>query len=146
MISDTISKQIGEAMKAKEEVRLSTLKMLSSALNYEFINKQHPLSVDEELAVVKHEAKKRKEAIEAYRKAGANDRADREEQELKILKEYLPEDLSRGELERLVNEAISETGASKIADMGKVIGAVMAKSKGIADGGEVAALVREKLS
>lgn len=78
MIADTITQKIGEALKAHDEIRLSTLRMLSSALNYEFIAKQHKLSEEEELVVVRREAKKRKEAIEAYEKAKAQDRADKE--------------------------------------------------------------------
>ena len=76
MIADTITQKIGEVMKAKDEIRLSTLRMLSSALNYEKIDKQHTLSEEEELEVVRREAKKRRDAIEAYKKAGANERAD----------------------------------------------------------------------
>ena len=69
MIADTITKLIADAMKARDEIRLSTLRMLSSALNYEYIAKQHELSEEEELEVVRHEAKKRRDAIEAYKKA-----------------------------------------------------------------------------
>ena len=91
MITDTISQKIAEAMKAKDEIRLSTLRMLSSALNYEFIAKQHKLSEEEEIAVVRKEVKKRTDAIEAYKKAGATDRAEKEEAEKKILEESLCE-------------------------------------------------------
>lgn len=146
MISDTITKQIGEAMKAKDEVRLSTLKMLSSALNYEFINKQHKLSEEEELGVVRHEAKKRKEAIEAYQKAGAIDRAEKEKRELEVLQEFLPVEMSEEELNQLVNESINQLNATSIADMGKVMGVVMAKAQGRAEGGKVAELVKRMLS
>lgn len=90
MISDTINQKIAEALKAHDEIRLSTLRMLSSALNYEFIAKQHKLSEEEELVVVVKEAKKRKEAIGIYKKVAANDRAEKEEKELKILEEFLP--------------------------------------------------------
>lgn len=99
MITDTITQKIGEALKAHDEIRLSTLRMLSSALNYEFIAKQHKLSEEEELTVVRREVKKRKEAIEALRQAQGKlttsgsdmtDRIKKEEAELKILEEYLP--------------------------------------------------------
>lgn len=146
MIADTITKQIGEAMKAKDEVRLSTLRMLASALNYEFIARQHKLNAEEELVAVRKEAKKRKDAIEAYEKAGAKDRAERERQELKILEEYLPAQMTDEELSQLVNDSIIQTGAKTIADLGKVIGAVIAKAKGRADGAKVAALVKERLT
>ncbi len=104
MIKNSLNGQIVEALKAKDEIRLSTLRMLLSALNYDVIAKQHDLTEDEELAVVKREAKKRTDAIEAYEKAGAPDRAEKEKQELAILKEYLPEQLPDEELEKLVEE------------------------------------------
>lgn len=146
MIADTITKQIAEAMKAREETRLSTLRLLSSALNYEFIAKQHKLSEEEELVVVRREAKKRKEAIEAYEKAGAHGRAEKERKEMEILGEYLPQELSDEEVMKIVDEAIAETGAKGLADIGKVMGPVMAKVAGRADGGRVSELVRQKLT
>jgi len=145
MITDTITQKIGEALKAHDEIRLSTLRLLSSALNYEFIAKQHKLSEDEELVVVRREAKKRKEAIEAYEKVGYKDRAEKEAKELAILQEYLPPEVSDDDIAKLVDEAMKETGASAISDMGKVIGLVKQKTKGAADGAVIANLVRQKL-
>jgi hypothetical protein len=145
MITDTITQKIGEALKAHDEIRLSTLRLLSSALNYEFIALQHKLSKDEELVVVRREAKKRKEAIEAYTKAKAIDRANKENEELKILQEYLPPETSAEEILKFVDQAIAQTGARSMADMGKVIGLVKEMSKGAADGAKVALLVRQKL-
>lgn len=132
-------------MKAKDEVRLSTLKMLSSAFNYEKIAKQHDLSGEEELNVIRSEAKKRKDAIEAYLKANQLERAEKEKRELTILEAYLPAQMDDRQLLKLVEEALAETGATQISDMGRVIGAVMAKAKGQADGSRVSALVRQKL-
>jgi len=146
MIADTITQKIAEAMKAREEIRLSTLRLLSSALNYEFIAKQHKLNDQEEIVVVRKEAKKRKEAIEAYTKAGATDRAQKEQKELEILQEFLPPEMSQEELEKIVVEAIAQTKASKISDMGKVIGVVMGRTKGTVDGSRVSLLIKEKLS
>lgn len=146
MIRDTINKEIQESMKAHDEIRLSTLKMLSSALNYEFIAKQHELTSDEEIVVVQREAKKRKDAIEAYEKANALDRAEKEKKELEILTEYLPKQLTGEELEKIVDGVITETGASGISDMGRVIGGVMGKVKGAADGKAVSEIVKSKLS
>ena len=156
MIVDSIQKQIFEAMKAKDEVKLSTLKMLSSALNYDKIAKQHDLNEEEELAVVRSEAKKRKDAIESYGKIRSTkfdpeggysirDRIEREEAELKILEEYLPAQMSDEELAKIVDEVLSETGVNDMSGMGRAIGAVMAKAKGQADGGRVALLVKLKL-
>jgi len=145
MIADSIQKQIGEAMKARDEVKLSTLKMLSSALSYDKIAKQHDLSADEELSVVRSEAKKRKDAIEVYTKVGQTERAEREKTELSVLEAYLPAQMSDEDLLKLVDEAIAETGASSPSDMGRAIGAVVAKAKGAADGSRISALVKEKL-
>jgi len=145
MIVDTINQKIAEALKARDDIRLSTLRMLSSALNYEFIDKQHKLNDEEELVVVRKEAKKRREAIEAYKKAGVNDRAEKEEKELSILKEYLPADISDEELEKIVDQVIKETGAQTVTDMGKVMGGIMAKTKGRAEGGKVSGLVKSRL-
>ena len=146
MITDTIKKQIIDAMKAKDELRVSTLKLLSSALHNEVIKKQADLSPEEEIEIVRKEAKKRKDAIEIYEKAGASARAEKEKKELEILQEYLPTELTNEELERVVSETISELDAKEIGEMGKVIGAVMEKIKGRADGKKVAEMVRSKMS
>jgi len=145
MITDKLQGLIGEAMKARDEVRLSTLRLLSSALNYEKIEKQHDLSEEEEMVVIRKQAKQRKDSIESYKNAGANDKADKEEAELKILQEFLPPEMSEDEIKKIVDEVFTETGASSMADMGKVMGAVKAKAPS-ADGSLVANLVRAKLS
>jgi uncharacterized protein len=155
MIADTITQKIGEALKSHDDVRLSTLRMLSSALNYERIAKQHQLSEDEELAVVKKEAKNRNDAIESLKAAeGKNTSATpeelkkriaKEEEELKILKSYLPEEISESELTELVDQVIKDMGVKDIKGMGQVIGAVKAKVGMRGDGATIAKLVREKL-
>lgn len=146
MITDTITQKIGEALKAHDEIRLSTLRLLSSAFNYEFIAKQHKLSEDEEMVVVRREAKKRKEAIEAYEKAGYKDRADKEAKELAILQEYLPPETSDEELNKIIDEAIAEIKPSSATQIGQVIGAVKAKTSGNAEGSKIAELVKSKLA
>lgn len=145
MLIDTLNKQIIEAMKAKNEIKLSTLKLLSSEIhNYQI---DHPnMTEEEELSVVKKEAKKRKDAVEAYTKANALERAEQENEELKVLQEFLPAETSDSDLAAYVSEALSESGAVSLKDMGKVIGLVMKKSGGNADGGKVAQLVKEKLT
>lgn len=152
MITQTLQAKIGVAMKAHDEIRVSTLRLLLSALNYEQIDKrslasdgkQHVLTDEEELVVVRREAKKRKEAIEMYKGAGAMDRAGKEETELKILQEYLPPEMSDEDLAKLVEEAVAEVKPLGMADMGKVIGFVKGKAPN-ADGGKIAQLVRERL-
>lgn len=151
MISNKMQDLIGQALKANDQIRLSTLRMLESAFNYERIAKQHTLTEDEEIDVIKHEAKKRKDAIEAYGKVTgeakerAQEKQDIEKTELKILEEFLPEQLGSIELSKLVDEAIKKVGAKEVSEMGKVIGIVMSQAKGRADGGKVSQLVKERL-
>ncbi len=144
MITQTLQQKIGESMKAHDEVRTSTLRLLLSAFNYEKIEKQHELTDEEELAVIRREAKKRKEAIEMYKNAGSSDRAQKEEDELKILQEYLPPEMGDEELAKLVDEAVAEIKPAGLSDMGKVIGFIKGKAPN-ADGGKIAQLVRGKL-
>lgn len=147
MLIEEIKKQIVDAMKAKDEIRLSTLKMLSAALtNAEIAKKREKLIEEEEMKVVGAEAKKRKDAIELYEKGGAQDKADKEKKELVILQEYLPKEMDETELEKIVSDSINKVGATTMADMGKVMGAVMGKVQGKADGGRVSAIVKDKLS
>jgi uncharacterized protein YqeY len=149
MISDTINKEIAQALKKQDRLRVSVLRMLSSALSYKRIDKQEDLTEEDELGVVKAETKKRKDAIEIYEKLQekeqVKEKLDREKEELTILKEYLPEELPEDEIVKLVESAISETGAKEISDMGKVIGIVMGKTKGAADGAKVAEIAKGKL-
>lgn len=144
MISNNIIKLIGEAMKARDSVRLSTLRMLSSAFNYEKIDKKHDLTEEEELAVIRKQAKQRKDSIESYKVAGNADLAASEEAELKILQEFLPPEMSDTDLEKIVLDAIESTGAKTMADMGKVMGLVKSKAPN-ADGGKVSGIVKSKL-
>lgn len=145
MIANTLQQKIGESMKAHNEIRTSTLRLLLSALNYEKIDKQHDLTDEEEMIVIRREAKKRKEAIEMYKNNNAPDRAAKEESELKILQEYLPAEMGEAELIQLVNESINQLNPKSMADMGKVIGLVKSKAPG-ADGSKIAAMVKEKLT
>ena len=144
MIAGKLQQIIGEAMKAHDELRTSTLRLLSSAFNYEKIAKQHELTEEEELVVIQKEAKQRRDSIEAYKKAGAEDRAQKEDAELKILAEFLPPEMDEATLSKLVMEAIAQVGAKSMADMGRVIGAVKAKAPNV-DGGKIAQIVGLKL-
>ncbi len=144
IIVDQLTAQISKAMKARDRVRVSTLRMLLSELRNVKIDKPD-MNEEDELAVVRKEVKKRVEAIEAYEKAGRAELAEQEKQEMQILKEYLPEEMSDEDLEKLVEEVLAETGASGLSQMGQVIGQVVRRSHGRADGARVAALVKEKL-
>lgn len=144
MIAGKLQQMIGEAMKAHDEVRTSTLRLLSSAFNYERIEKQHDLNDEEELVVIRKQAKQRRDSIDAYKKAGAEDRAAKEEAELKILQEFLPPEMDEATLSQLVADAINRTGAKSLSDIGKVIGMVKAKAPNV-DGGKIAQIVSSKL-
>lgn len=145
MITPNLMKLIGDAMKAHNTIRVSTLRMLSSELKNEKINLQHELTDEEELKVIRREAKKRKEAIEMYAKANANDRVENEKAELTILSEFLPAEVTEEEMNKLIDDSIRELGAKDLSSMGKVIADVKSKNSGV-DGGVVANIVRSKLS
>ncbi len=151
MIKPTINAKIAEALKAHDEIRLTTLRMLSSAFNYEFISKQHELSEEEEIAVVRREVKKRNDAIEAYQQvldkdpAHVKEKIDKEQKEIEILKVFLPPEMDENELLKVIEDAIQKSGASSMKDMGRVIQAVKAQLGSSADGARIAALVKSKL-
>jgi hypothetical protein len=145
MIVQTIQTKLVEAMKAHDENVVGTLRLLISAFNYEQIAKQHELTEEEELAVIRKEVKQRRDSIEAYDKAGRTDLSEKEKVELDILATYLPPEMSDEEIVNLVDQAIIATGAKTMSEMGMVIGKVKSAAPG-ADGARIAQLVREKLS
>lgn len=145
MIADNIGTKITDALKARDEIRLSTLKLLSSALSYEKIAKQRELSEEEEITVVRREIKKREEAISDYRKAEALERVAKEGKEKEILQEFLPPEISAAELTKIVIEAINKSEAKNISDMGKVMVLVKSKLGSQADGARIAQIVKSKL-
>ncbi|MEK7167966.1 MAG: GatB/YqeY domain-containing protein [Patescibacteria group bacterium] len=139
-----------EAYKSKNEAGTSVLRMLKAALVNKKIEKKMAkedfLPDEETLSVIKAEVKKRQDSIESYRQGNRSDLADKEEGEIKILTGYLPEQLSNDQVLALVMEAVSEAGAKGPSDFGKVMAAVMKKTKGQADGQSVSSLVKEILS
>jgi uncharacterized protein YqeY len=146
-ILDRLQADMTAAMKAKDSDTLSTLRMLKTALMEAKTRKPKDavLTADEEIEVLQRYAKKRRESIEELKKLGRTETIPREEQEIAITMRYLPQRLSEDELRAVVREAIAATGASGPKEMGKVIGAVMAKVKGKAEGGDVSRLVKEAL-
>ena len=137
-----------EAMKMRDDLRLSVLRMLKSAAQMAQIEKGKdiPLTDDEVLVLVRRLIKQRNEAAEMYRSGGAPDRAQTELDEIKVLDSYQPEQLPEEEIIRIVAEISSQVGASGPKDMGKVMGKAMAEVKGRADGGKVKDLVLKHLS
>jgi len=144
-MKERLAEEARDALKSGQKLRLSTLRLLSAAVKNREVELLRPLDDDEFVEVAGQEAKRRRDAIEAYEKAGREDRAATEREELEILQAYLPAALTDQEIDTLVDRAIEETGASGPGDMGKVMGAVMAQAKGRADGRAVQARVRERL-
>jgi hypothetical protein len=144
---DRISADMAVAMKAREADALSTLRMLKSALMEAKTKKPKDatLGAEEEIEVLQRYVKKRRETIEEMKKLGRADLVAREEAEIAVTQRYLPQALSEDEIRAVVKEAIAATGAASPKDMGKVIGAVMAKVKGKAEGSMVSRLVKEGL-
>lgn len=145
MLIDQIQTDLKNAQLARDELKVSTLRLLLSEVKNAEIAQGQQLSDDDIISVVSKEVKKRKEAALSFRNGGREDSAQKEEAEAKVLESYLPEQLTTEELTKIVSEAITETGASGVTDMGQVIGIVMGKVKGRADGGTVSGMVKERL-
>jgi uncharacterized protein YqeY len=141
-----VSSEMKEALKAGEKVRLSALRLLAAAVKNREVELRREVTDEEFLEVVAREVKRRKEAAEAYEKAGRKDLLDREREEQAALESYLPAGLPDQEVEALVEEAIASIGASGPGDLGKVMSRVMAEAKGRVDGAKVNALVRSRLA
>jgi uncharacterized protein len=143
---DRIETELREARLAREEERRDALSLILHALRDAQKELQRPLSEEEELQVLQRERKRRLEAAEAFRSGGREDRALAEEQELEVLESFMPEPLSEDELEEIIDDVISEVGATSIRDMGRVMAGVMHQVSGRADGSAVSQLVKEKLA
>ena len=141
-ITEKIEEDLKSAMKASLGLRVSVLRLIKSALKNRQIEKQSPLSEEEEIAVLSTLSKQRRESIEQYRKAGREDLAKKEEDELSIIQSYMPEQLSPDKIDALIKEAIEECGAKGLSDMGKVMKVLMPKVKGRADGKAVSERVK----
>ncbi len=161
MLKEKINQDFKEAFKAKEELKVSVLRMLSSAIKNKEVEKRTKLAksgtaetdlekesqlTDEEvLAVILSEAKRRKDSIAQFEQGGRPELAAAEQSELKILEAYLPEQMGEEEVRKLIKEAIGESGAMSAADIGKVMKVLMPRVKGKADGGMVNKIVKEEL-
>lgn len=144
----TLQHDLHSAMRAREQVRVGTLRMVLTAISTEEVSgtASRTLTDAETLKVVAKEAKKRKESAAAYREAARPELAEREEAELAVLEAYLPEQLGDEELSALVDRAVAEVGATSMAQMGQVMKVAQAEVAGRADGGAVAAKVKERLA
>ena len=143
---EEIDDELKDAMRARDAERRDTLRLILNALKNSEKELQRPLSEEEELQVLQRERKRRNEAAEAFRAGGREEQAAQEESELAVLEEFMPEPLSEDDLERIVDDAIAETGATSLRDMGRVMADVMPQVAGRADGSAVGQIVREKLA
>jgi uncharacterized protein len=143
---EEIEQELKDAMRARETVRTAALRLTLAALRAAEKELGRPLKEDEELQVLQRERKRRAEAAEAFRAGGREEQAQQEEQELEVIEEFMPEPLAEEELERIVDDAIAETGATSLRDLGRVMADVMPQVAGRADGSAVSQLVREKLA
>jgi uncharacterized protein len=145
LLLNQLQDDLKTAMLAKEEAKVSALRMLISAVRYTGNGRDQEFSDDQVISVVQKEIKKRKEAAEGFRAGGREEQAQKEEAEAGMLEKYLPAQLSDEELTKIVEDTINEVGAKSMQDMGRVIGTVMGKVGTGADGGRVSGMVREKL-
>ena len=145
-LQDRIQTDIADAMRSKDNLRLGVLRMMKTAVKHKEVEKMKTLEEGEVLAVLNSLVKQRKDSIDQFRKGGREDLATKEESEIKVIEQYLPAAASDEDIQGAIAEAIQETGASSIKDMGKVMKATQARLAGkTADGARVSQMVKEKL-
>ena len=141
-----ITDDVKTAMRSKDKQRLGTLRLLTAAIKQIEVDKRIELDDDQIIAIIEKMLKQRKDSIEQFEKAGRNELAEIEINEVAILKEFMPEQLSDADIDVLIDEAIASTGASAMKDMGKVMGILKPKLAGKADMGAVSGKIKAKLS
>jgi len=144
-LKERLDQAFKEALKGQQQTVLSTLRMLKTAIRNKEVDLKHPLSEAELLAVINSQAKQRRDSVAEYQKAGRQDLASKEEEELSVLLSFLPDQLAPEELEAEVARIIAQVGASSPKDMGKVMKTAMAELAGRADGKVVQEIVRRRL-
>ncbi len=144
--AETIRAEMVAATKAGDRSRRDTMRLLMAALENGRIDAGHDLSEDESIKVLQKEAKQRRDSIEEYEKGGRDDLVAAEQQELDMIEAFLPQQLGEAEVRALIEETIAEVGASGLDDLGKVMGPLMKKLDGRADGRAANSIVRELLS
>jgi uncharacterized protein YqeY len=145
-LQDRIQSDIADAMRAKDNLKLGVLRMMKTAVKNKEVEKMKTLEEPEVLAVFNSLMKQRRDSIDQFRKGGREDLATKEEAEIKIIEQYLPAGASEDDIRRAIDEAIQETGASSMKDMGKVMKATQARLAGkTTDGGRVSQMVKERL-
>ena len=149
-LKERIGEDIKTAMKAKDKVRLETVRGIKKAILEKEVALRpkgiDSLTEEQEIELLSQQAKQRRDSIEQYKNAGREDLADKESQELAIIETYLPEQISDEELETIIDDIIASSGASSVKDLGKVMGPAMKQLKGKADGKKIQTLVKSRLS
>ncbi len=145
IITEKLQEDLKTAMKEKDKLRISTLRMLISEMKNAQLAERGELSEEKEMSILTSYAKKRRESIKGFEQGGRDDLADNERIELEIVMAYLPEQAGEDEIRAEVEKIIAESGAAGPQDMGKVMGPLMARFKGRADGGAVKAIAMEQL-
>ena len=143
---EELEEDVKDAMRAGDAARRDALRLILASLKSAEKDLLRPLTEDEELQVLQRERKKRIEAAEAFRGGGREEQAAKEEAELAVLEEFMPEPLTEEELEQILDDAIAENGATSMRDMGRVMKDVMPQIAGRADGAAVSQMLREKLA
>lgn len=145
-IKAALQEDMKSSMRAKDQQRLTTIRMILAGIKQKEIDSQTNLSDSDMLALLSKMAKQRREAIDQYSKAGRDDLAEKEKQEITIIEHYLPKPLSEDEVKAIIEAAIKECGASSMQDMGKVMGQIKSKLTGQADMGLVSRIVKSLLT
>ena len=146
VLKTRITDDVKTAMRSKDKQRLGTLRLLTAAIKQIEVDQRIELDNDQIIAVIEKMLKQRKDSIEQFQKAGRNELAEIEINEVAILKEFMPEQMSEADIDALIDDAISSTGASAMKDMGKVMGILKPKLAGKADMGAVSGKIKAKLS
>jgi hypothetical protein len=144
-LKDTINDAVKVSIKAKDKETTATLRLITSSIKQIEVDERRELSDDDVIAVLTKMVKQRRESIESFTKGNRQDLADKEQAELEIIQQYLPEQLSEEEIDSLIDQVISETGAETIKDMGKVMGKLKPQIQGRAEMGPVSAKIKAKL-
>lgn len=145
-MEDKLKEDLKQAQLAHDSLKVDTLRLLLSEIHNEAIRQGKEVSGEDIISTIRREMKKRKEAAEGFRKGGREDQAKKEESEAAILEGYLPQQLSDEELQKIIEDSITNLEAKNLSDMGKIMAEVMSKVAGQADGGRVASLVKGRLS
>ncbi|MBT2665525.1 GatB/YqeY domain-containing protein [Bacillus sp. ISL-4] len=143
---ERLNNDMKQAMKNKEKDKLSVIRMLKASIQNEALKQRQELTDDEELTVLSRELKQRKDSLQEFENAGRSDLVDKVRTELVYVEAYMPEQLSEEDISKIVKQTIEEVNATSKADMGRVMGALMPKVKGKADGSLVNKLVQQHLS